>query len=60
MNLGYPIDVNRIMSDNQRYQRDLSYSQHQQQQLRAKLDKTIAANNQLREECIRLERQKQE
>ena len=59
MSVGYPIDVNRIINDNQRYQRDLSYSQQQQQQLRLQLDKALAQNLQMKDDCMRIERQKQ-
>lgn len=54
MSVGYPIDVNRIINDNQRYQRDLSYSQHQLQQLRLQLDKALALNHQLKDDCTRV------
>ncbi len=60
MSVGYSVDINKLMSDNQRYQRDLSYAHHQQQLLRSQLDKAIASNNHLREDRALIERQKQQ
>jgi hypothetical protein len=58
MSVGFPIDVTRLLGDNQRFQRDLSFAHQLQHQLRAQLDQTVAANQALRMQCDQLERQK--
>jgi hypothetical protein len=59
MSVAFPIDVTRLLGDNQRFQRDLSLSHQLQHQLRTQLDQTLAANQALRVQCDQLERQKQ-
>jgi hypothetical protein len=59
MSAGYPIDITRLLGDNQRFQRDLSLSHQLQHQLRAQLDQALAANKVLTAQCEQIERQKQ-
>lgn len=58
MSVGFPIDVTRLLGDNQRFQRDLSLAHQLQHQLRAQLDQTLAVNQTLRNQCEQLQRQK--
>ena len=60
MSVGLPIDITRLLGDNQRFQRDLTLLHQQLQQTRMQLDQAQAANQALRSHCEQLERQKQE
>lgn len=60
MSVGYPIDITRLLGDNQRFQRDLTLLHQQLQQTRMQLDQEQTANQALRNHCEQLERQKQE
>jgi hypothetical protein len=60
MSVGYPIDVTRLLGDNQRFQRDLSLLQQHQQQMRLQLDQALAENKAMRIYCEQVDRQKQE
>ena len=54
MSVGFPIDVTRLLGDNQRFQRDLSLAHQLQHQLKTQLDQTLAANQALRTQCEQL------
>lgn len=54
MSVGFPIDVTRLLGDNQRFQRDLSLAHQLQHQLRAQLDQTLATNQALKIQCEHL------
>jgi hypothetical protein len=51
MSVGFPIDVTRLLGDNQRFQRDLSLAHQHQNQMRAQLDQILAANQALKMQC---------
>lgn len=59
MSVGFPIDVTRLLGDNQRFHRELTLAQQLNQQLRGQLDQALASNQALRSECEQLQRQKQ-
>lgn len=51
MSVGFPIDITRLLGDNQRFQRDLTLLHQQLQQTRMQLDQAQAANQALRNHC---------